>query len=66
MNSSKLKIKMLETNISIKDVADALNISMQALYKKINGETNITIEDVRKIKNILNLNDEEVKEIFLI
>lgn len=66
MNETKFKIKLLETNNTIKDVAEALEISTQAVYKKLNGETKITVDDLRRIKAKLNLTDDEVTDIFLL
>ena len=66
MNEIKFKMKLLEMNCTVKDIADTLEISSQAVYKKLNGETRITVDDLRRIKNKLNLTDEEVSEIFLL
>lgn len=66
MNETKFKIKLLEMNCTVKDIADTLEISSQAVYKKLNGDTNITVDDLRKIKAKLNLTDDEVSEIFLL
>lgn len=66
MNETKFKMKLLEMNCTVKDIADALDISTQAVYKKLNGETKITVDDLRKIKTKLDLSDDEVSEIFLL
>lgn len=66
MNETRFKMKLLEMNCTVKDIADALEISSQAVYKKLNGETRITVDDVRRIKAKLNLTDDEVSEIFLL
>lgn len=66
MNEIKFKMKLVEKGSSVKDIAEVLEISTQAVYKKLNGETNITVDDLRKIKARLDLTDEEVAEIFLL
>lgn len=66
MDETKLKIKLLENGKTVKDLAEAVEISPQALYKKLSGDINVTVADVRKIKTFLGLTDADVTEIFLL
>lgn len=70
MNLAKLngviveKSKSESTNMK-KAIADALGISMQAVGKKLNGETRINTDDAQVIADVLRLGYKERVEIFL-
>lgn len=66
MNITKLNVKLAEIGMSKIELAKRVGVSPQALYKKINGNTKLKIEDLELFKNALNATEEEIKEIFLI
>lgn len=63
-NDIELKIAMLKRNITVEGLSDILNISRQATNKKMNGEIQFSVKDIRAMKKAKLLNDEEIKVIF--
>lgn len=56
MKNNKFKnisVELLKANINVNTVAVEMGISTQALYKKLNGETNINLKDMNAIRDIL-------------
>ena len=66
MKINKLKAKVVEKEMNIEMLAKKLGINQSSLYRKLNnaGEK-ITIGEAVKIKNILDIKDEEAIDIFL-
>ena len=48
-----IQIELFKANISINDLADKMGITRQALYKKLNGSSNILYKDIKAIQQIL-------------
>lgn len=48
-----VEIEMKKARINVSDVAGEMGISPQALYRKLNGKTSLTLSDMNKIKTIL-------------
>lgn len=66
MKYDKLRGVIAENGIKKSALASAFGMSVQALNKKLNGETKTTVDDAIKFCNILNITDNELKcEIFL-
>lgn len=65
MNVSKLKGKIVEKEMSIEKLADAIGINRSSLYRKLNNAEKITIGEAIKIKSALSLDDNEAYDIFL-
>lgn len=64
-----MNIKLLEyylslSEISKKDLAKMMNISYMSILRKFNLKFDFTLGEVKKIKEILKLTDEEMLEIF--
>lgn len=64
MNSNLLKAQIILSGKRIADVADKLNISKSALYRKMKGETEFTRNEIEQIIEFLNLNISKAVEIF--
>lgn len=64
INSNYLKYLIAEKGLSIEDVAVIMKISKQALYKKIRGETEWCLRDMKCLKDFLEMTDEDVKKVF--
>lgn len=47
------------------EMAKVLGMSLVSVSKKINGVIKFNLEEVKKIKEYLNLTDEEINQIFL-
>lgn len=65
VNINKLRGKIIENGLSVKELADNLEMDRSTLYRKMNSEGDtMTISDAEKISKILNLTLEEVNSIF--
>ena len=60
-----LKAKMLLEEKTQVEMAAFLGISLASVRKKVNGTIKFSLEEVKKIKEYLNLTDEEINQIFL-
>lgn len=49
---------------TVKDIAEAVGVSEATLYRKINGTSDFTRNEIQLIRQYLNLCAEEVDEIF--
>ena len=66
MQLGKLRGIIAEKNIKTRDLAKALNISTQAVGKKISGKTKITVDDAIVFCDVIGITDNHKKcEIFL-
>ncbi|MCS6132106.1 helix-turn-helix domain-containing protein [Clostridium botulinum] len=57
---SKLKGLMVENTITQQDLAKILDISISTLNFKINGKSDFTIMEAKKVSKILNKSIEEI------
>lgn len=57
---AQLKVKRR----TVKDIAEAVGVSEATLYRKINGTSDFTRNEIQLIRQYLNLCAEEVDEIF--
>lgn len=65
VNINKLRGKIIENGLSVKDLADKLEMDRSTLYRKMNSEGDtMTISDAEKISKILDLSLDEVNSIF--
>lgn len=64
INSNALKSVLVKSGHNIEWLADQLGYTPANMYKKLSGETRITLNEVVQIRDILNLSDEQTKEIF--
>ena len=65
VNINKLRGKITENGLSVKDLADNLEMDRSTLYRKMNSEGDtMTISDAMKISKVLNLTLEDVNSIF--
>lgn len=60
-----LKSKMILQEKTQSEMAKVLGMSLVSVSKKINGVIKFNLEEVKKIKEYLNLTDEEINQIFL-
>lgn len=64
VNTLKLKSVIIERGLTQEQVADAIGVSLQTFNGKINNKVEFKVSEVKKIQEILNLTDEEVRLIF--
>ena len=65
MNINKLKGKIVEKDMNVEKLAEAIGIDKSSLYRKLNACEKITIGEAVKMKDVLELTNEEACEIFL-
>ena len=64
MNSKKLKIKLLEKEKSLEELANYIGCNIVTLYRKLNGESDFSRNEVQLIAIFLELSSAEVNSIF--
>ena len=64
MKQERLKGKMVEHSLRDQDMAKLLGIDSSTFYRKKNGVTEFTREEIKIMKNLLNLSADEIDSIF--
>ena len=59
-----LKKKIEESGYRFNCIAKQLNLSPFGMRKKVNGENEFKVSEVKKISELLNLNEKEREKIF--
>lgn len=65
MNVIEIKKRNIELNISPKDWAECLGVTLQHAYKKINGQSPLTLWQADRIQSLLMIADEDFAFYFL-
>lgn len=65
MNVIEIKKRNIELDISPSDWAECLGITVQHAYKKINGQSPLTLWQADKIQKLLGIKDEDFAFYFL-
>lgn len=65
MNVNKLKAKIVEKGMNVETLAEMIGIDRSSLYRKLNKSEKITIGEAQKIKDALEMTDDEAYDIFL-
>lgn len=63
-NTNKLKAKIAERGLTMKELAENINISSSTFSQKVSGKVKFSQDDIRKIDKELNLTADELREIF--
>lgn len=64
MDVNKLKGKIVEKGMNVETVAERIGVDRSCLYRKLNNFEKITIGEARKLKDVLELSDEDASAIF--
>lgn len=64
MKLKKLKGKLIEKDMTYKDVSKVLNISNTTVHSKLNGQTKFTCEEAETLSKALGLTASESIDIF--
>lgn len=64
VNVLELKAECVRHNYTIESLAKAIEINKVTMYRKLNGESSFTREEMQAIRNKLSLNDEMFLKIF--
>lgn len=65
MNRNELRAEIARKGISNRTIAGELNISEQAFYNKMGGQTEFKESEIKKLVKILGLSAIDVDRIFL-
>lgn len=65
MDMNKLNVRILESGMTIDEVAGLIGMSGLSLYCKMKCPVTMTVGDAIKLKNALNMNNQEAIDIFL-
>ncbi|MCC8075742.1 MAG: toxin-antitoxin system, antitoxin component, Xre family protein [Clostridiales bacterium] len=63
-NRNKFKATVLLNGASMQYVADIMGISLATLYRKMNGESDFTRNEIQMYRKAFNLTSEECDAIF--
>jgi DNA-binding phage protein len=63
MNIQKLRGKIVERGMNVETLAKEIGVDRSSMYRKLNN-CNLTVGEVSKIKEALNLSNEEAIDIF--
>lgn len=63
-NKNKFLAKVIEHGYTIADIALKLGINRSTLYRKMNMKTDFTRNEISTLKECLNINLDEMNEIF--
>ena len=66
INVRELRAEMARNEITQHELAFLVGLSKSGLWKKITGQNSFTLDEVRKIRDVLSLDDESIHNIFLI
>lgn len=64
MNANKLKGRIVEMGLSIDKVASGIGINPATMYRKLNGESEFTRDEILALAQVLNLTDGDIISIF--
>lgn len=64
MNGNKLKAKIIERGLNVESFASLIGMDRSSLYRKLNNSQKITIEEATRIKETLEMTNEEASAIF--
>lgn len=64
MNGNKLKAKIVERGLSVTGFASLINMDRSSLYRKLSNSQRITINEATRIKEALEMTNEEAAAIF--
>lgn len=55
MNSTAIRVAMVEQNVKMKDLEKAIGISKVSLWRKLNGKTEFKESELKKLEAFLHL-----------
>lgn len=64
MNANKLKAKIIERGLNVERFANLINMDRSSLYRKLNNSKRITIGEAMRIKEALEMTNDEARDIF--
>ena len=65
MDLNRLKGKIIEKGWNVETLAEHIGVERSSMYRKLNNFEKITIGEAKRIKDALDLSNEEASSIFL-
>ena len=65
MDLNRLKGKIIEKGWTVETLAEHIGVERSSMYRKLNNFEKITIGEAKRIKDALDLSNEEASSIFL-
>lgn len=65
MNANRLKGKIVEKGLNVEKLCKIIGMDKSTFYRKLNDFEKFTIGDAVKIKDALELSDQEATDIFI-
>lgn len=65
MDMNKLNAKIIDSGMTIEEVAEMIGMSGLSLYFKMKRRVSMTVGDAIKLKEVLQMSNKEAMEIFL-
>ena len=65
MKTNKLKAKIVEKGMNVEALADKIGLERSTLYRKLNNFEKISISEAVRMKDALEMTDDEAISIFL-
>ena len=59
-----LKYLIAKKGLKVEDVAKAMGITKQCLYRKINGKHEWYLKDLKVVRDFLGMTDSDLKKVF--
>lgn len=64
VNTQKIKAKIVEKGLTIREIAPIMHLSAFTLGKKINGVSDMSLSEADALQNILGISDSEYRLYF--
>ena len=65
MHGNKLRAQFALQGKSVPTVAEGINLSKKALYRKLNGDSQFTLAEIKRLVEYLGLDEATTYQIFL-
>ena len=64
MNQTEFKVAQIRAGLTKEEIAKALNVNVATIYRKLSGESEFTLSELRTLKGILGLSNTDIDRIF--
>jgi len=64
VNVNKLKAKIVEKGLNVTELAERINMDRSSLYRKLSNPQRIAIGEAERIKEALEMTNDEASDIF--
>ncbi len=65
MDLSLFYAKMRELDTNVVSLAETIGISTAAMYRKLKGESRFKLDEIKRLKEVMKLNEVETYQIFI-